>query len=511
MNKKIGYRSEIDGLRAIAVFAVILYHAEFYFNKNFLFSGGFLGVDIFFVISGYLITNILYNEFVVTKSISIKNFYERRAKRILPAFFFLLLSLTVISIFVLPPITQVTFAKSALSSIFFVSNFFFFNNNDDYFLDNSDQMQLLHTWSLAVEEQFYLFFPIILLFLLRINNKTIFYYILLATILSFVFCVILSFSSNPKLASANFYLFPSRAWELLLGSLSSIIIYNRKYNFSYFFSSLIVFTGLILIFYSICFFDAKSMSLPSHKTLVPIFGTLMIIAVHNQNIFYEFFLRLKFVVFLGLISYSLYLWHFPLFSLGNSYLFLDIDELNLKIIILITSLVISIFSYHFVEKPFRYNKYVSIKCIIKWFFSTAIILIIVFLLIILSKGLKFTFGEFYKKYPKYIIDNNYLQKEWRKPLRGYYYLGSSNLSKKDKKNVLIVGNSHSIGVYRMFSQNKDIFKNFDFSVMRIAFEDFYKESTSNEMIKNSDVIILASRWSEKYFDDIEKFQLFTKK
>ena len=147
----------------------------------------------------------------------------------------------------------------------------------------------------------------------------------------------------------------------------------------------------------------------------------------------NFFFRLKFVVFLGLISYSLYLWHFPLFSLGNSYLFLDIDELNLKIIILITSLVISIFYYHFVEKPFRYNKYVSIKCIIKWFFSTAIILIIVFLLIILSKGLKFTFGEFYKKYPKYIIDNNYLQKEWRKPLRGYYYLGSSNLIKKIKK------------------------------------------------------------------------------
>ena len=124
MNKKIGYRSEIDGLRAIAVFAVILYHAEFYFNKNFLFSGGFLGVDIFFVISGYLITNILYNEFVVTKSISIKNFYERRAKRILPAFF-LLLSLTVISIFVLPPITQVTFAKSALSSIFLYLIFLF--------------------------------------------------------------------------------------------------------------------------------------------------------------------------------------------------------------------------------------------------------------------------------------------------------------------------------------------------------------------------------------------------
>lgn len=219
MSKKISYRSEIDGLRAIAVIAVIIYHAEFYFNKNFLFPGGFLGVDIFFVISGYLITNILYNEFIITRSISIKNFYKRRAKRILPALFFLILVLTIISVFVLPPITQVTFAKSALSSIFFVSNFFFFQNNDDYFLDSTDQMQLLHTWSLSVEEQFYLFFPIILLFLLRKNNKLIFNYILLATILSFVFCVILSFSSNPKLASANFYLFPSRAWELFLGSL----------------------------------------------------------------------------------------------------------------------------------------------------------------------------------------------------------------------------------------------------------------------------------------------------
>ena len=182
-------------------------------------------------------------------------------------------------------------------------------------------MQLLHTWSLSVEEQFYLFFPIIFLYLLKANKKLIFYYILLATILSLVLCVILSFSSNPKLASANFYLFPSRAWELFVGSLISIIIFNRKYNFSYLLSSLIVLVGLILILYPICYFDAKSMSLPSHKTLLPILGTLMIITVHDKNFFYEYFLRLKFVVFLGLISYSLYLWHFPLFSLSNSYFF----------------------------------------------------------------------------------------------------------------------------------------------------------------------------------------------
>ena len=509
MNKKIYYRPEIDGLRAVAVIAVVLYHAEFYLHQNLLFKGGFLGVDIFFVISGYLITNILYDEYSNTKTISIKNFYKRRAKRILPALFFLIFIITIISLFILPPITQVTFVKSALSSIFFVSNFFFFQNNDDYFLDSSDQMQLLHTWSLSVEEQFYLFFPIIFLYLLKANKKLIFYYILLATILSLVLCVILSFSSNPKLASANFYLFPSRAWELFVGSLISIIIFNRKYNFSYLLSSLIVLVGLILILYPICYFDAKSMSLPSHKTLLPILGTLMIITVHDKNFFYEYFLRLKFVVFLGLISYSLYLWHFPLFSLSNSYFFLNVDELNTKIIIFIISLIISTFSFYFIEKPFRYNKNISVQLIIKWSLIYIVIFFIIFFTIIFSKGLKFAFGDFYTKYPNYIIDNNYLQKKWRKPLKGYYFIGSSNLNKKNKKNILIVGNSHSIGVYRMFAQNNELYKDFDFSVMRIGFEDFNKEHISNEIINNSDLIILASRWSKKYFNDIEKFKIFT--
>ena len=502
--KKLIYRPEIDGLRALAVFSVILYHAKFQIGGNDFLTGGYLGVDIFFVISGYLITSILLNEFAIEKNISIKDFYIRRARRILPALFFLIIILLLISLFSLPPYAQINFAKSVISVIFFISNFFFFFNQDSYFSESSEYMQLLHTWSLSVEEQFYLIFPLILLFILKKEKKFILFFFIFILIISLILSIVFSFSSNPQISSLNFYLFPTRAWELLIGCTASILSFKLKLKLTYFKSSLLVLVGLLMIFYSIFYYNAN-MQLPSYQTLIPVLGTLIIILIKEDNFFYKYLLHLKPIVFIGLISYSLYLWHYPLFVLSKSYYFLYSNFANQKVLMILLSVLVSIFSYFVIEKPFRDKKLVDLKKFLKVIFTSIILIILFCFIILVNKGIKIRYNNFFVKYPLYVFDNNILLKEWGKPLDGYYFTGSSKFEDKSKKNVLIIGNSHSIGVFRMFHLNKNLFPNYEFSVLRIGIKDFKKEYEKNQIIKNSDLIILASRWTKKSYKDIEKY------
>ena len=168
MNKDLNnYRLDIDGVRALAVISVILYHLEFTYGENVLFTGGFTGVDVFFVISGYLITNLLYKEYTQNKNINIKNFFIRRARRLLPMLFFLLIIVFVFSYFFILPSFWNDISKTSLAITLFSANFYFLTNNFDYGLVTSNLNPLLHLWSLSVEEQFYLFFPFFLIFLLK--------------------------------------------------------------------------------------------------------------------------------------------------------------------------------------------------------------------------------------------------------------------------------------------------------------------------------------------------------
>ena len=214
---KINYRPEIDGLRAIAVLFVILYHAEISLYNKIIFQFGFIGVDIFFVISGYLITSVIFKELNLTKNFSFLNFYERRARRLLPALFFVMLSSLPLAWFYLLPNSFLDYSKSIIYSVFFSSNFYFHFTGLEYGAPDSLLKPFLHTWSLSVEEQFYIIFPILLVICFKYFKKYLLNAILILFFLS-LFSAEWSARVNP---SANFYFLYSRMWELLAGSLLS--------------------------------------------------------------------------------------------------------------------------------------------------------------------------------------------------------------------------------------------------------------------------------------------------
>lgn len=216
------YRPEIDGLRTVAVLSVLIYHAEFTFGTEKLLSGGFLGVDIFFVISGYLITSLILKELKQTKSFSISSFYERRARRLLPALF----TVTLISFFaawiLLIPSQFIDFSKSQVSSVLFSSNFYWNHSLQEYGAESALIKPFLHTWSLAVEEQFYIIFPLILMAIYRWCKNYAF------TVLSIFLFASLLFSEwmTAQDSSFSFYMLPSRFWELLAGGLLAKSLYK---------------------------------------------------------------------------------------------------------------------------------------------------------------------------------------------------------------------------------------------------------------------------------------------
>ncbi len=186
-NSQLKYRPEIDGLRAISVISILLYHAELSFFDKILFTGGFVGVDIFFVISGYLISNIIFSELLQNKNFNFANFYERRARRILPMLFVVLLISCPIAFYILLPNNFHEYIDSIISSIFFFSNFFFYSVATEYGAESSLLKPLLHTWSLAIEEQFYLFFPIIVFLLFKFHQNLLIKILTLLFLVSFFF------------------------------------------------------------------------------------------------------------------------------------------------------------------------------------------------------------------------------------------------------------------------------------------------------------------------------------
>jgi peptidoglycan/LPS O-acetylase OafA/YrhL len=338
------YRPEIDGLRAIAVIPVVLFHAGFEFC-----SGGFLGVDVFFVISGYLITSILVDE-LNQGSISLKQFYLRRIRRLIPGFLFMLLIVSFFFLLLVRPSQQESesLSNSVLSSLFFYSNFYFSLNNG-YFASSSELTPLLHTWSLSVEEQFYLIYPILLLFGFKWKNKS------LILLISFIFfsSLFLCFLGGELFGKWNFYLLLTRAWELAAGALCFLCkIKNfRKYP-QYIFDSISL-LGLILILGSFYFLD-ESINSPSLWCLFPVTGTILIIKFCRPQGFVCRFLSAKVLVLIGILSYGIYLWHHPLLSISRHFVIhpFYLDEKIVIFSILLTFLAAWI-SYFLIEKPFR--------------------------------------------------------------------------------------------------------------------------------------------------------------
>lgn len=340
MNLK--YRADIDGLRAIAVLAVIFFHADIPG-----FSGGFVGVDVFFVISGFLITSIILKE-IHDGTFSIAKFYERRIRRIFPALFPVIAFTLVVGIFIFDYKTFKQLGQSITGTTLFASNILFWMQSG-YFDSPSLQKPLLHTWSLAVEEQFYIFFPLFLAGINKFLNKRYLPWILLIGFLSLI-TSIWGVYSHPD---ATFYLVPERTWELLAGSILALRVITPPQ--SNLLRSMLAIVGLGLIFYSVVFYTRFTI-FPGHNAIIPVLGTACIIHSGNGgSSSISKLLGLKPLVFTGLISYSLYLWHWPLIVFTKYLLFRDLSTLEVAGIILIT-FIISVLSLKYIEKPFRGNQ-----------------------------------------------------------------------------------------------------------------------------------------------------------
>lgn len=349
----MNYRPEIDGLRAIAVLSVVFFHAGLTINGSHLFPGGYLGVDIFFVISGYLITSILIRELKEEK-FSFKKFYERRARRILPAL--ALVTLATIPLgWVFMDVGQLDeLARSIISVTIFLSNLFFLENIS-YFSSSVELKPLLHTWSLAVEEQYYVLFPIVMLLCWKYARRHIVAIFVTALVLSLT----LANWTSQKYPDASFYLLTTRGWELLAGALLAKLEskYERQDNKAI--NSTFSVLGMLLVVYSIAAFDVNTLH-PAFLTALPVSGVMLIIWFSGKDDVVTKILSSKPFVGIGLISYSLYLWHQPILAnvrLSNLGKIPDGSEYWLIALLI----VISTLSWKFVEQPFRSPVKVSSK------------------------------------------------------------------------------------------------------------------------------------------------------
>ncbi|TWT83861.1 O-acetyltransferase OatA [Planctomycetes bacterium CA13] len=335
--RKKHYRADIDGLRAVAVVGVILFHA------NIGLAGGYVGVDVFFVISGYLITQIIARE-TNEERFSLQRFWVRRIRRILPAAGLVVLTTFLTGLIVLEPRALIGLGKSGVSYSLMIANLFFYHSSG-YFSESAELQPLLHTWSLSVEEQFYVVLPLTLVFVLRRQPKWAFPLLSVAAVVSFLLSVS-QLNANP---SAAFYLLPSRAWELLAGALLAIggcrLTLGRSTN------EILAVIGLGSIVYSMLYYT-QATPFPGLAAVLPVAGATLLIATNmHQTTFVGQLLSRKLLVGVGLISYSLYLWHWPVLVFCR-HLFVD-ESVHVTGAALMLTAVLSYLSWRFVETPFR--------------------------------------------------------------------------------------------------------------------------------------------------------------
>jgi peptidoglycan/LPS O-acetylase OafA/YrhL len=448
---KLIYRPEIDGLRAIAVGAVILYHAQITIFGHKPFNGGFIGVDIFFVISGYLITSIILKELVTTGSFSFKHFYERRIRRILPALLFIMLVSLPFAWMYFLPTSFVDFSKSILYSLGFSSNFYFHYSGQQYGAESGLLKPFLHTWSLSVEEQYYILFPIVLLVTFKYFRK----YLIHTLIFGFIVSLGLAEWGSRNHPSFNFYVLPTRGWELLAGSILAYFEITKGHRCQNKTLNLIFPTlGLLLIGHSILFFNDK-MFHPSFYTLSPIVGVCLIIWFSDKDELITKILSTKLFVGIGLISYSLYLWHYPIFAFAREINFFDggiIQKLIFGLLI-----ILSIFSYNLIEKPFR-NKRNDFKKIIIIIFASFLFLISFNLITLYKDGLSNRFDNILASKLNEKTSHTLLKDLIGKDISSENITLTSN---SNKPHIFLVGDSHAETLsYEIWKNYKDYNINF---------------------------------------------------
>jgi peptidoglycan/LPS O-acetylase OafA/YrhL len=452
------YRPEIDGLRSIAVLSVIFYHAGFS-----AFEGGYVGVDIFFVISGYLITNIVCAELICNK-FSFLRFYERRFRRIAPALLVVLFFSSIAAWTTLGSDSIREFSRSLLSSVFFVSNVYFYLTTG-YFSAASENIPLLHTWSLSVEEQYYIFAPFLLSFFVRRG-------LLFSTIAISIFVVVglmLTTFVGVNYREAAFFLLPFRAWELMVGAVVALwqLRDASEMKFESRVSSFLAMLGMLMIFFSVLAYD-ETYYFPGVAATLPIGGTVLIISFANQKSGVGFFLSRRPFVFVGLLSYSAYLWHQPLFAiyrLNNG----DFD-IFVGVVLVVVVFALSLFSWRYFEQPARDKNRVSINRLIR----IASICVLAVCLLAVAGGYS---SDARRVWVEFRMGGDRSQREalvnshsdydlydfmaspaecifWKKSVDSDFERKYSECAKKFGPGVVVLGGSHAMNLYNVIAKSR---------------------------------------------------------
>jgi len=484
------FRDDILGLRAFAIVPIIFFHFDYAF-----FKGGFIGVDIFFVISGYLITSIIYTNI---NNFNFIVFIERRARRIVPLLLVVIIFTIPISYFFMLPKNLFDFGQSVFFSPIFLSNFLFWFE-EGYWELTSQMKPLLHTWSLSVEWQFYILFPFI--FLLKKKE-----YIILSFFIFWVISLLvavnqenelLTITTDKILSIGNFYLPFSRFWEFLTGGL--IFFFEKDIKFKKnIYNNTLCLLGVLLVLWSIYYLD-ESLIYPNLFSLMPVIGiSLIIIYIQKSSLIYNL-ITTKIIKHIGEISYSLYLWHFPLIVF-EKYL----TNLNPNIFNDITTLLIvyllSLISFRYVEKPFFKDKILTSKSFFILFGSLLTIICLVGYLITQSGAKTSLLNKKIEniKKKKDLYDFYFIKRAYEKPLPTEYQNDLIN------KKVLIIGDSHGRDLARIFIEYNNIKLtrkeklDFDFvfleiNDLRIILDDFSLE----KRIKDSDIVILSRQFTSE--------------
>lgn len=393
------YRAEIDGLRALAIIPVVLYHAGFQ-----LFGGGYVGVDVFFVISGYLIATIILAQ-LRAGTFSLIDFYGRRARRILPALFVMMFVCLPFAWFWLLPDAMKQFSESVVYVSAFASNILFWRANG-YFDTATELKPLIHTWSLAVEEQFYVLFPLFLMLAWKFGIRRIVGLLAVVFIISLACAQWLSIRSP----SFDFYMLPTRAWELLIGVFVSFYYarhHIKKHNL--YLEQLGSLMGFLLIIYAVFAYDDKT-PFPSVYALVPTLGASMIIIFATQKTMVGRLLSSKPFVTIGLISYSAYLWHQPMFAFARER---SLYEPSMQLMggLAILSFGLSYLSWKYVERPFRNKDFINRNTVFAYSALCSILFIGLGMGGYLSNGFESKYPETVRKKPHEIdlamVDNGW--------------------------------------------------------------------------------------------------------
>ena len=493
------YRPEIDGLRAVAVLPVILFHAGF-----LIFEGGFVGVDVFFVISGFLITNIILKE-LNTNEFSLLEFYERRARRILPALTIVMITCIPFTLIWYMPGDMKNFSESLVSSSLFFSNILFWRESG-YFETASELKPLVHTWSLAIEEQFYILFPLLLIILWKLRGNILFLVILICFFLSFF----LAHWGAYNYPTASFWLLPTRGWELLLGAVISIYLFQNNFEPPKRVSQVFSLIGISFIIVSILFFDKNTPS-PSIFHLAPTLGAGLIILFALPGTLLNKFLSNKLLVVVGLISYSLYLIHQPIFAI-TKYRF-QADTIETYIIpILISIFFLAFLNWKFIEKPFRNRNIFSRNQIFKYSFTSIFVIASFGTFGVVSNGFEQRFSEYERKVlMQYTDPGKYVNSRFHN-----FDIDFDNSN--ETRNVLIIGDSFaedlinavfeskisnfvSISTKKIEAHCGNLFVNRNLSEYILpqkikTCRNNFNDSIFLSRLKNADEIWLAASWRE---------------